>query len=75
MLQGFVESMGGNMNSNNIDPSNPGNIYPFGNFGLGIKFNGTIDLRNKTIGVQIDSDITSANPYYLYMVFTTYIAL
>jgi len=75
MLQGFVESMGGDVNRNNID-SVPLDADPTtSNFGLGLKFNGTIDLRNKTIGLQIDSDITSANPYYLYMVFTTYIAL
>jgi len=65
MLQGFVESMGGN----------PNDIRSDSNFGLGVKFPSLLDLRNKTIGLQLESGITSADPYYIYMVFNTFIQI
>lgn len=65
MLQGFVESMGGN----------PNNIKSDNNFGLGIRFPTLLDLRNKSIGLQLESNITSASPFMIYMVFYTYIQI
>jgi len=38
-------------------------------FGCGVKFPEPVDLRNQTMGVQIESGITNATPHYIYMYF------
>jgi len=38
-------------------------------FGCGVSFPEPVDLRNQTMGIQIESSITNATPYYIYMYF------
>jgi len=38
-------------------------------FGAGVKFPEPVDLRNQTMGLQIDSAITNGSPYNIYMFF------
>jgi len=38
-------------------------------FGVGLEFNGFIDLSQQTFGIQVSSDITNTDPYNMYNYF------
>ena len=44
-------------------------------FGCGVKFPEPVDLRNQTMGLQIESAITNAAPYYIYIYFQSIVGV
>jgi hypothetical protein len=52
------------------------NRKPFGKFwGVGLNYEGTINLLNSSFGMNIYSDVTSNNPYYIYLYFKALVTL
>ena len=53
-------------------------LAPFRNntsFGIGLGFNGFIDLSNQNFGIQLTSDISNTDPYNLYAYFHSVISV
>jgi len=44
-------------------------------FGIGLDLGGAIDLSNQKFSLQVDSELSSANPLIAYMYFHSFIEL
>lgn len=67
VIDKFLESIG-KSGKNSVDRTN---MNSNDGYGIGLKMNELVDLSQQKFSVQLNSDISSGNPFIMYMYFTS----
>jgi hypothetical protein len=70
-IQGYIDSFL-DTGLNALSPSNQANGE---GYGVGVSFGGQVDLRDRKFSVELNSGITNANPFIIYLYFHSSISL